>query len=135
MAAVMTTTWPGDATPVGPAARPRAVRTPHARPVAPRRRRAAAVYRRRRLAVVGLALGGVVMAAQAAGGAHGGPTLAAPGRPPAVVTYVVQPGDTLWGVAERIAPGEDPRPTVDALVRARRGAPLVPGETIVLAAR
>ena len=131
MAAVMITTWPGDGRPVGPAARPRPVRTPHARPVAPRRRRAAAVYRRRRLAVAGLALGAVLVAAQAAGGAHGNPSLAAPGRPPAVVTYVIQSGDSLWDVAQRIAPDEDPRPTVDALVKARKGTPLIPGETVV----
>lgn len=34
--------------------------------------------------------------------------------------YVVQPGDTLWTIAERVAPGEDPRPIVDEL-RERNG--------------
>lgn len=29
--------------------------------------------------------------------------------------YVVQPGDTLWTIAERIAPGDDPRPIVNEL--------------------
>ncbi len=33
--------------------------------------------------------------------------------------YVVQPGDTLWGIASRLAgPQADPRPLVDRLVRA-----------------
>ena len=42
-----------------------------------------------------------------------------PGRPAAPrVTYVVEPGDTLWSIARRVAPGRDPRPVVDALVEA-----------------
>jgi hypothetical protein len=45
--------------------------------------------------------------------------------------HVVEPGDSLWSIAEQLAPGEDPRPIVDALVEARGGAELVPGETIV----
>jgi hypothetical protein len=42
----------------------------------------------------------------------------------------VRPGDSLWSVANRLAPGSDPRPVVDALAQARDGAPLVPGETV-----
>ena len=98
-----------------------------------------ATYRRRRLAVVGVALGLVLVAAQA-GVALGGSPLAAPERRPAsapveaiagTVAVVVEPGDSLWSIAERIAPGEDPRPAVDAVDRARGGAPLMPGETIM----
>jgi Tfp pilus assembly protein FimV len=40
-----------------------------------------------------------------------------PDRPPRV-TYVVQPGDTLWSIARRVAPGQDPRPVVDGLIEA-----------------
>jgi hypothetical protein len=40
-----------------------------------------------------------------------------PDRPPRV-TYVVQPGDTLWSIANRVAPGQDPRPVVDGLIEA-----------------
>jgi LysM domain len=41
-----------------------------------------------------------------------------PDRPAPRVTYVVQPGDTLWSIARRVAPGQDPRPVVDGLVEA-----------------
>jgi Tfp pilus assembly protein FimV len=81
----------------------------------------------------------VVLVAAQAGGALGGSPLAAPERRPAVseatgtVRYVVEPGDSLWSIAEVLAPGEDPRPVVDALAEARRGAPLIPGETIIWA--
>jgi len=34
---------------------------------------------------------------------------------PSVATYVVGPGDTLWSIASRIAPGRDPRPVIDRL--------------------
>ena len=43
---------------------------------------------------------------------------------------VVQPGDSLWTVAERLAPDDDPRPVVDALSSVRHGTVLTPGETI-----
>ena len=45
-------------------------------------------------------------------------------------TTVVQPGDSLWTVAQRLAPDSDPRPVVDALSGARHGTDLTPGETI-----
>ena len=41
-----------------------------------------------------------------------------PERPERRVAYVVEPGDTLWSIARRVAPGRDPRPVVDALVTA-----------------
>jgi LysM domain len=91
-----------------------------------------ATYLRRRLAVVGLALGLVVVTAEA-GAALGGSPLAAPGRRPTVSsvrTIVVRPGDTLWGIAGRLAPGEDPRPVVDELAAASGDRPLVPGQTL-----
>lgn len=49
-------------------------------------------------------------------------------------TYVVRPGDTLWSIAEGLAPGGDPRPLVDAIVRANDVSPgaLVPGQVLTL---
>ena len=48
------------------------------------------------------------------------------------VTYVVQPGDTLWSIARDLAPGEDPRPLVDALDEIAGGALLQQGQRIVI---
>ena len=126
MAAV--TTYFGSDSPAYPATR-RAV--PRAA-IARARRPSSAVYWRRRLAVVGMAVGLVVVAAQA-GDALGGSPLAAPERRPAsssIVEVTARPGDSLWSIVERTFPGDDPRPRVDELVEARHGAPLVPGEVI-----
>ena len=41
-----------------------------------------------------------------------------PDRPAPRVTYVVEPGDTLWSIARRVAPRQDPRPVVDRLIEA-----------------
>ena len=41
-----------------------------------------------------------------------------PDRPTPRVTYVVEPGDTLWSIARQVAPGQDPRPVVDGLIEA-----------------
>jgi hypothetical protein len=41
-----------------------------------------------------------------------------PDRPAPRVTYVVEPGDTLWSIAGRVAPGRDPRPVVDGMIEA-----------------
>jgi hypothetical protein len=60
-----------------------------------------------------------------------------PSRPGAERVYVVNPGDTLWGIAARIAgPEGDPRPIVDALVSRNHiaGAAIVPGERLHLPA-
>ena len=53
------------------------------------------------------------------------------GREPAIV-HVVAPSDTFWSIAERLEPGRDPRPVVDALVRAHGGPVLQAGERIAL---
>jgi hypothetical protein len=152
MAAVTITTGIGNGVPAFP---PRRGPAPHG--ATPRGRRPVpATYLRRRFAVVGLALGLVLVAAQA-GAALGGSPLAAPERRPTVTSpdisgaavsgvpisgdadttsatvrvVVVRPGDSLWSIAQRLTPGEDPRPVVDEVDRARGGAPLVAGETIL----
>jgi hypothetical protein len=35
---------------------------------------------------------------------------------PARFSYTVKPGDTLWSIACRIAPGQDPRRVIDQLI-------------------
>ena len=115
MAAVTTTRVPRSWT--GPTTRPAA-------------RPARSTYVRRRIVAVALGVAIVVGAAQA-GAALGGSALAAPERRPASAAHtVVRPGDSLWSIASRLAPGDDPRPVVDALAVARHGAPLAVGERI-----
>jgi Tfp pilus assembly protein FimV len=96
----------------------------------PARRPARAVIRRRR-ALGALAGLGLVLTVARAGGALEGSPLATPERLPHVQTVVVQPGDTLWSIAPRLAPGRDRREVVDALVKARHTTELVPGEKII----
>ena len=95
------------------------------------------VYRRRRLAflsLVGLVVFLVVlMANEIIGRIHGvpgGSVVEAAGNP---VIYVVQPGDTLWEIADKFNPeGTDIRYTVDELSKVTGGAQLQPGQRIVL---
>jgi hypothetical protein len=83
-----------------------------------RGRRAAA------LLVFGVAGALVWLAAQSAPAAAPNP------RVPAAVT--VLPGDTLWSIAARVAPGTDPRAEVDALLRLNHlsGPALLPGQVL-----
>lgn len=93
------------------------------------------VFLRRRVLVAALA---AVMVGPWVGPLHD--ALSGSGAAPLPVsrgTYLVRPGDTLWSVAERLAPGEDPRPLVDAIALANgldaRG--LQAGTTLVIPAR
>ncbi|MGA9159320.1 MAG: LysM peptidoglycan-binding domain-containing protein [Actinomycetota bacterium] len=90
------------------------------------------VRRRRLTLTVSLAL---VAAAWA------GPAMRAlgpPERPERVsrTSYVVREGDTLWSIARRVSPGDDPRPLVDTLATVNRidAGELVPGQTLVISA-
>jgi hypothetical protein len=95
----------------------------------PARRHRPAVYHRRRVlaALVGL---GLVLTVARAGVAFGGSSLASADRLPHVHQVVVQPGDSLWSIAERVAPGHDPRPIVDALAGANGSSTLIAGQTL-----
>lgn len=101
--------------------------------------RAVRIRRRRLVALVAvllvalLAIGAVRLVAGVLGtdAAPAAPSAAALVQPPASV-YVVQPGDTLWSIARRVAPGSDPRAVVDRL-SARNGGPgLVVGQQLTL---
>ena len=100
------------------------------------RLRGRAALRRRRLArtlvvATAVASGLGFLAGHATAGAE------RPSRPGPVGVYVVHPGDTLWGVATRVAgPGVDPRPIVDALIAANHvtGGVIAPGQPLRLPA-
>jgi len=131
MAAVMTTPRSLERYPVEEDVRPvhlTLVPTPAAGVGRPPRVSAGTYWRRRLAVLMGVAI--VVLMAGQAGAALGSSPLAAPGRPPSVVRYVVQPGDSLWTVAGHVAPNEDPRAVMYAISEARGGDDLEVGETI-----
>jgi len=102
---------------------PRSARSSHQR----------AVYRRRRVLATLIGLGLVLVIARA-GVMFGGSALATPERLPHVSQVVVQPGDTLWSLAARVAaPGQDVRPIVDAMERTLGTSTVFAGETVSVA--
>jgi hypothetical protein len=101
-------------------------RQPRPRPARSHQR---VVYRRRRVlaALVGL---GLALAMVRAGVTFGGSLAATRERLPHVQQVVVQPGDSLWSIAERAAPGHDVRPIVDAMERDLGTTAVTAGETL-----
>ena len=100
-------------------------------PVRPVARPSAAAFRRRRVAtgVLGLVL--VVLTAQGADAVAAGLRSSGPSGPTVTtIHYRVRAGDTLWGIARRIAPNNDPREVVDLLVQAHGSAVIAPGDVI-----
>ena len=91
-----------------------------------------AMYMRRRVIAASLGLG-IVLTAAHAGVALRGPTTT-PGRSPHphIERVVVREGETLWSLAERIAPGSDPRPWVDKFAAQLGRSDLHTGEQISL---
>lgn len=109
---------------------------PHPSRPGPRPADRARVVRRRR-AVLGSAVGAFGLGTLALVGAFPSGTPAGRAPAPAATAvratfYVARPGDTLWGLAERLAPGADPRPLVDRLAAELPGGTLVAGERLAL---
>jgi hypothetical protein len=75
---------------------------------------------------------GIVLTAAHAGVALGGSTTSSSGRSPHphVERVVVRQGDTLWSIAERLAPNSDPRAVVDALAATRGTSDVQAGDTV-----
>ena len=89
------------------------------------------VRRRRTLLVVmGVMLGVLALPLSGTGG-HSHPIGSAqPDAGP--ITYVVQPGDSLWSIAQRVDPSGDPRPLMTRLASQIGSDTVVPGERVVL---
>jgi nucleoid-associated protein YgaU len=88
--------------------------------------------RRRRLAAVAILIGTWALGGSVAGAVG----LVGPDASSQVRTYVVRPGDTLWSIAGRFEPDEDPREVVYELTRANEvdAGGLVPGQRLVVPA-
>lgn len=136
---------PEPATPPAPTPPPLRV-IPGGREAALRRRLPAHVYRRRRLLVlVGALLVAVVATVTLGVGqfddtATAGTTTADAEVQPGVggdveslpESYVVQPGDTLWSIAHKLRPTDDPRSLVDELASRNGGSSLEAGARLDL---
>jgi hypothetical protein len=79
--------------------------------------------RRRRLAAATLLVGVVLAGGQAARALGDDPVQ------PRSAVHVVEPGETLWSIAQEAAPADDPRPLIQAIEEANgvTAADLVPG--------
>ncbi|HLX86955.1 MAG TPA: LysM peptidoglycan-binding domain-containing protein [Acidimicrobiales bacterium] len=97
----------------------------------------AARARRRRI-VLGAAVVTILVALALPWGGFGGHTLAPSGPVLAGATvshdgiYVVQPGDTMWSIAQRLDPGADPRVVVADLEAQVGSDTLVAGQRLRL---
>lgn len=106
-------------------------------PYAPSRPRVATPARAVRLTRRGrvlllLLLVGVVLVAFSLGRTSA--TAGSSGPTSAPRTTVVQPGETLWSIAHRVAPGADPRDVVSQLadLNSLGSTPIVAGQRLVL---
>lgn len=88
------------------------------------------VYRRRRLVALAVVVALVVGAVSFVGTVDAGSTSSAPAGES--VTVVVQPGDTLWGIATTLDPGGDPRALVAQLTELTGSTVLQPGQELVV---
>ena len=88
------------------------------------------VRRRRTVAVVAAAMAAVLMSPLAAGAVRRGE----PSAPAAQQVVVVQAGDTLWSIAQRIRPADDPREVAGEIAAANGVQPgaLTVGASLVV---
>ena len=115
------------------------LRLVHSRPTSPRPLPIPAV-----LAVVAVALVLVVGVLRLAQGAPPATTWTELGRSSVAVgagvagegdvVVRVHPGESLWSIASKLAPGQDRRPIVDTLARANGGTVLQAGQELVIPA-
>ena len=106
---------------------------PDRRSVRDSRRRVSPEVRRRRVlfAVIGLVLVALALPLSGTGG-RSHVTGSARVETLATGEYTVQPGDTLWTIAERADPSADPRPLVAQLAQQTGSDAVYPGERIAL---
>lgn len=90
--------------------------------------------RRGRLVLVALVAFVVVVVALAGAASVSAVTSAPEG--PATATVVVAPGQTLWEVAEEVAPDEDPRDVIAAIAELNDlpGSIVAPGQSLIVPA-
>ena len=88
------------------------------------------VYRRRRLAVAALVFGLVLGLLSL--GRHADASRSVDQGSADTLTYIVQPGDTLWHISARLAPDADRRAIVSQLDDLAGGASLQPGQHLVI---
>jgi len=89
------------------------------------------VRRRRTVGIVGVALVAVLVSPLAAGAVRRGEAPV----PPAQQVVVVQAGDTMWSIAQRVRPGVDPRATIAEIERSNASidpGALVPGQSLAV---
>jgi Tfp pilus assembly protein FimV len=125
--------WPESTPERTPVEAPRTPRAPTRRSLPDRatrvrRRRLVALAAAALVVIAGVSVGRVLWSA-ALGDSPAEPIGA---EPITGDVYIVQPGDTLWSIAQRIAPGEDPRPVVAALRERNGDVELTPGDRLVV---
>lgn len=101
-------------------------RAPHVRPV----KRRSVVLRRRRVAALVFTVAALFGAVRAVAAFGAGPASGTERRP---AVHVVQPGDTVWSIAQQLAPDNDTRSVVRRILKLNGGsAELQVGQRLVL---